>query len=385
MKNMHILTATLLFLSLSGIAQQGIVRNDIAPEKAIYQRQDGGVLLTFRDTYTYDEYEYFLTEVLTELEDLGTWVPYSRRTYEYDYSNRPITIVTERWDNGWVNQDQEIINYNGNSFPPQIHTQLLQTWQNNNWVNVTQRIYDYEEVMTILVKDWITDHWGNHYLYTYTPNGEEETILLQFWKDGAWQNQEQDLVTYNSNREVKEIVHTVWDLPNWNNETLYQYEYDGPYQLSRITITQWDNGGWSPTKFKTIHYTHDGMGNSLRALCESNYGGGEDNNTEIEMFYNEGQSILYENVCGVEMNYTDLTDLDEETTSRFALAPNPAYGYVKVLGEGLERSELYSLTGQKLGESQTPYLDLKGLASGTYLIKLYLQDGLVETHKLLVH
>lgn len=384
MKNMHILTAALLFLSFSSFAQQRILRNDIAPEKAVYQRQDGEVTLAFRDTYVYDEYEYFLMEVLTEYEDLGEWFPYTRRTYECDFNLRPVTIVTERWDDGWVNQDQLIIDYVGSSFPPKIHTQTLQTWQDDQWVNVTQRIYDYDPVTTILVKDWINDHYGNHYLYTYTREGDEETVLLQFWKDGAWQNQEQDLITYNENNEPKEIVHSLWDLPNWNNETLYQYEYDGPYQLNKVVITQWENGGWSSTKFKTITYNHDAMGNSLHAVCEANYSGGEERNTDIAMYYNEGDYTVYENIFEIEMNYTDVTDLEETATGRFTLYPNPAHGQVSVHGEGFERAELYSLTGQRLMESRIADIDLQGLATGAYLVKLYRNDGSVATQKLLV-
>ena len=384
MKTLNLLTAVLLLISLSSHAQQGGLRNDIAPEKAIYQRQDGEVLMKFRDTYTYDEYEYFLAEVLTELEDLGEWLPYTRRTYEYDNNLRPATIITQRWNNGWVNQDQVLIEYNGSGYPPKIRTKTFQTWENNNWVNVSQHIYDYEPVTTIIIKDWLTDHWGNHYLYTYTPEGDEETVLLQFWKDGAWQNQEQDLITYNDNHEVKEIIHTLWDIPNWNEETRYEYTYDGPYQLNKITITEWENGGWSSTKYKTITYTHDGMGNTLHAVCASNYGGGEANNTNIELFYNQGQSVVYENVFEVEMAYVDVTSVGETPTEHFTLCPNPTSDRVSVRGEGFERAEVYSLTGQRVLESRSADIELQGIAAGAYLVKLHRHDGKTEVQKLLV-
>ena len=398
MKRTILLTA-LLLAGIAGMAQQGIdhalvkkmlpsstngLRNDIAPDKAIYQWQDGGVTMKCRNTYTYDEYEYFLTEVLTEMEDLGQWIPLRRETYMVNVDLVPECILTQDWDGDWVNQSQILAEYTG-TYLPILQKETYQTWQGNNWVNQQQYTYTYDPVRTILVKDWFGDHWGNHYLYTFETEGQEASVLLQYWKDGAWQNQELETYQLNENGDIVECIHANWVNESvWVNDVRQQYEYDGPYQLSRMTITLWDNGAWSSTPSKTIQYEHDAMGNSLHAECESPLGG-EDRNTDIEMFYNEGESVLFEDVFEVELSYLDLTAVDETpATGRFTLCPNPANDHIMVQGEGLHHVALYNLTGQCVRECASARIDLQGLASGAYLIKLYHQEGQVETQKLLV-
>lgn len=400
MKRTTLLTALLLLLGYASMAQQGIDhtlvnkllptpssgwRNDIAPEKAIYQTQDGEVTLTFRNTYSYDEYEFFLTEVLTEMEDLGEWLPYRLETYEVNVDLVPERIVTQTWNDGWVNQSRVNLEYNG-TYNPILAKETYQTWENNDWVNQQQFTYDYEPVTTVLVKDWFNDHWGNHYLYTIESENLSATVLLQYWKDGAWQNQEREVYQFDENYDLIERVHANWvNESSWENDLRRRYDYDGPFQLSRMTLTQWENGGWSSTLFKTVQYEHDGMGNSLHAVCEPNYGGGEERNTEIEMFYNESESISFDNVFEVEMSYQDLTAVGETAAqAAFTLCPNPAFGRVRVLGEGFARAEVYSLSGQRLLESHTADLDLQGLATGAYLVKIHRHDGGTEVRKLLV-
>ena len=401
MKKHTLLTAMLLLFGFAGMAQQGIDhsliqkllpvsakgwRNDIAPDKAIYQTQDGEVTLTFRNTYSYDEYEFFLTGVLTEMEDLGEWLPYRLETREVNVDLVPESIVIQTWNNGWVNQSKDNLEYNG-TYNPILAKETYQVWENNSWVNQLQYTYDYDPIVTILVKEWQNNnHWGNLHLYTFESEGNLSTVLLQYWKDGAWQNQEREVYRYNENGDIAEIVHANWvNESAWENDLQRLYDYDGPYQLSRMTVTQWENGGWSSTLFKTVQYEYDGMGNSLHAVCEPNYGGGEERNTEIEMFYNEGESVSFDNVFEVEVSYQDLTAVGE-TADRavFILSPNPAFGRVRVLGEGFDRAEVYSLTGQRLMESHTADIDLQGLATGAYLVKVYRHDGNTEVRKLLV-
>lgn len=400
MKKLTLLTAILLILSAQGSAQQAIdrtvankmlrihhpeMRNDIAPEKAIYTTQDGEVLVTKSDTYTYDEDEYLLLSVETNLYDLGEWIPYALQTYEYDIYSNPSEVLTQRWDDDWINDSRVTVEYQSSGIPfPSKET--LQDWENNNWVNVKQYIYTYDPVITVLIKDWLGDHWGNHYLYTYEYDGEVTTVLLQYWKDGAWQNQEHDTYYFDDLDQTKEIVHRVWvNETEWQNEIHYVYQYDGPHQLNQITIAPWINGAWSTEQVKTLQYTNDGMGNSLHVESTSSYYAGEALNADIEVFYNEGESVVYHNVSEVEMTYVDLTHLSETAVqSHFMLCPNPACEHVVIRGEGFEHAEVYHLTGQRLLERRTADIDLQGLAPGAYLVKVYRRDGKTEVQKLLV-
>ena len=400
MKRLTVLTAILLLLSIAGTAQQKrenalvgkmlqthhpVLRNDIAPEKAIYTTQDGCTFITKSDLFSYDEDEHLLLSVETLLNDLGAWIPYALQTYEYDMYSNVSEILTQSWDDDWTNQSRVTMEYQG-SGSPLLSKEVFQNWENDSWVNVQQYIYSYDPVVTVLVKDWLGDHYGNHYLYTFESDGDVTTVLLQFWKEGAWQNQEIDIYSFDDLGQIKERIHRVWvNNTEWVNETEYLYQYDGPYQLSSVTIIQWEDGEWSNDLVKTILYTHDGMGNSLQAESTSNYYAGEALNADIELFYNEGESITYKQVFEVEMSYLDLTHLGEASAERpLTLCPNPASDRVVVRGEGFGHAEVYSLTGQLLMESRTPNMELQGLASGAYLVKLYRLDGGTEVQKLLV-
>ena len=401
MKKLTILSAMLLLLSVQGTAQQNMsralvkkmlqahhpeMRNDIAPEKSTYTTLQGDASVTKSDIFFYDEDEHLLLSVETRLGNQADGLPFALQTYEYDMYSNLSEVLTQLWDGSeWTNQDRVSIEYQHQGLPfPSKET--FQTWQDNNWVNVKQHIYNYDPVITVLVKDWFGDHFGNHYLYTYESEGDVTTVLLQFWKDGAWQNQEYDTYYFDENLQTKEIVHQVWENNMaWQNEFNYRYLYDGPYQLNQITIVPWINGAWSTEQVKTLQYTHDGMGNSLHAISTSSYYTGEALNANIELFYNEGESIVYENVSEVEMIYVDLTHLGETPAEGpLTLCPNPALGQVVVRGEGFEHAEVYSLTGQRLLVSRSATIELQELATGAYLVKLYRLDGSVATQKLLV-
>jgi len=364
--------------------QMRATRNDIAPSRILYTVVDGEVLLNYNDTFSYDEYEYYLSQVLTKFEDLGTWYPTTLTTYQYDFNLMPTEILKQRMESDWVNDELTTIQYNGDDFMPMIEEELFQRWENNTWVNVSKNTYTYEPEVTILVRDWNGNNFENHYLYTIVAEFNNTSIMLQYWNGGAWQNQEKLNITYNDNQEIISSVTQTWDNPNWVDHEKAEYSYDGPYKLSKVTKTLASNGQWNPEKVKTITYEYDGMG-SKHAIVESNYGGWEEQNTDIEMFYNEGESILYENVHEVEANYTDVTQVDEQPSSnQVSVAPNPATHSIVVNAERFTKAEVYNITGQKVMESLTPSINLNGLTAGTYFIKVYQDDNATNVQKLVV-
>ena len=396
-KHITILMA-LLSLSFLGFAQSNIdlrlvnkaldpqqmraTRNDIAPARTIYNVVDGEILLSYRNIYSYDEYEYYLTNVITQFLDLGQWLPYRNTSYEYDFNLMPIEILTQRMEGDWVNDELCTLEYGGDDFIPRLEEEIIQRWENNDWVNVRKYSYNYDPGISILVQEWNGTSFGNHYLYTIEEEFDNTTILLQYWNGGAWMNQENMEITYNENHEISQSITQTWVNEAWSNHEKVDYYYNGPYKLTKVTKTIWDNGQWASNKVKTINYEFNWMG-STHAICESNYGGWEEQNTDIEMFYNEGESILFENVREVEVDYVDVSSLNEQPSSAVVIAPNPTSSYVEVTAEHFLKAEVYNLTGQKVLESLTPTITLKGLASGTYFIKVY-HRGAPDLQQLIV-
>jgi hypothetical protein len=64
--------------------------------------------------------------------------------------------------------------------------------------------------------------------------------------------------------------------------------------------------------------------------------------------------------------------------------PIPAENEIQIQAEGFQKAEIYSLTGQKLMESQSEKMNVSVLPSGIYLLKVFDRAGNVETQKLMV-
>lgn len=393
-----ILLTVLVVLSMAGTAQHSIdmrlvekalhpnqtrsLRDDIAPFRAQYYVNEAAIV-NFRDVYSYDENEYYLTEIKTDIQDLGSWIPYSMTTYDYDYNLMPVEIVTQKWDDGYVKDKRSLISYIGD-FDPLIHEEVFQKWENGGWVNTIKHMYSYEPEQTILVKEWNGNNFENQLLYTIENQGLVTTILLQSWNGGAWMNEEKQEITYNHNQEIQERVIMKWTSPTWTNDEKHVYEYESSYKLNKIIKSVWENGAWSSDKIKIINYNHVGF-NSVYAVCEANYGDGDNLNDDIELFYNGGLSVTYKHIHEISMDYVDLTKIAEYTTSsRFTVAPNPAHDQILINGEQFMKAELYSLTGQKVLESSTSEITLNGISAGAYLLKIQNQTGKVETQKVLI-
>lgn len=397
MKRFTILMSALLCMGIAGYSQQHIdmnlvrtllgkhypkaLREDIRPEKTEYYANEDATV-RFRDSFDYDEDEGFLTEKNTYMQDLGEWQLYGKESYTYDYSNRPEEILSQAWDNGWVNSSRLTMTYEGFDSDLLKET-LLETWQDGAWQDFEKSIYDYNLTTTILVKEWTGTTWMNHWLYTYETIGNQMVLTLQYWQGGAWQNQEQQRYTLNDNDEVESIIFTLWDNTGWQNVEKHDYEYQGSHP-NQIIITPWENGAWSSDHRKAITYTLDAMGNSTRAICEANYGGASNLNADIEMFYGDGMSLLYNNVHEVQAEYSGVSAVDESLDHGISLYPNPACDQVTVRCEHFVKVEVYNLTGQRVAESNSPMISVKGMASGTYLVEVYQSDGPTEVQKMLV-
>lgn len=364
--------------------QQGITaRNDIAPIKATYQTVNGSSITKYRDDFAYDEYEYFLTQKTTRVQNGASWNYYMVTNIEVDYNNNPIEEITQKYTGDyWLNDTRVTMTYDEVGFIPFLKEEIFEKWEESDWVKQHKYIYDYDPVVTIIVKDWNGNTWENHYLYTIEGTANETTVLLQYWLGGAWQNQEKSVFVYNALGNEQTITFMEWSNATWVNAEQHSYEYDSQDHLSKITKKGWENGNWSSTNFQTLNYTSDGMGNSLNAYCRAN--GSVSSNTDITMYFNHGESIDYEDIQEISMEYSDLSSVSEHAANQYSVYPNPTENSIEILGEQFLKAEVYNLEGQKLMESWNRSLDLKPLSSGAYLLRIHNTDGTIETQKVLV-
>ena len=78
-------------------------------------------------TYSYDEYDYYLLEELTQKKVGSNWENDELITYEYDWSGNPSMILVQEWENGaWVNEEISNCTYNDDGTPDEI---IIQEWE----------------------------------------------------------------------------------------------------------------------------------------------------------------------------------------------------------------------------------------------------------------
>ena len=87
---------------------------------------------------------------------------------------------------------------------------------------------------------------------------------------------------------------------------------------------------------------------------------------------------------GVRVTYIDVTGVEETTQASFSVYPLPAENEIQIQTESFQKAEVFSLTGQKLMESQQSKMNVSALASGVYLLKVYDQAGKAETQRIVV-
>lgn len=104
-------------------------------------------------------------------------------------------------------------------------------------------------------------------------------------------------------------------------------------------------------------YSNPNAVNSIQTACDSGLRAGQTEDYTL--------NILASNLATSEVS----------KKSSGKVYPNPASGSVTIKTEtGLEKYEVYSLTGQKLLEGTSGVVSLESLTSGTYLIKIFTVD-----------
>ena len=73
----------------------------------------------------------------------------------------------------------------------------------------------------------------------------------------------------------------------------------------------------------------------------------------------------------------DGTGVDENMVIPIDVYPNPTDGLICIDVEGLDRVEVYSITGQFIKEFKSNEIDIAGQEAGTYLLKVFTSSGLV--------
>ena len=350
------------------IAQQRFQRDDdsmFEPVSANYTDSEG----EYQVTYSYDEYDYYLLEELTQVKNGSNWENYELITYEYNWMGNPSMILTQEWENGaWVNEEMQSCTYNDDGTPNEF---IIQEWENGAWVNDTKVNYTYtDDVTRILYSEW-SGVWNAEDLITITYSMDGYELVEQYMQQGAWQNEARMLVSYNDDFNVAVEIVQEWEDNSWVNVMRMNYNYEGLVYTSVVSDV-W-TGDWG--EIAKTEYAYDSNGNATQGVSYLMINGEWMSGfaTEIIMpyAYNEKSKEFY--ASEVTMVYADITLSTNEMTDNpaFNLYPNPASGMISVNGEGFEKAEIYNIAGQKVMESSNAQIDVKALQAGIYMMKVF--------------
>jgi hypothetical protein len=351
----------------------------IVPLVANWETTEGG---EYRTTYTYDEYDFYLIEEMTKVNEGPDWEYFYRITYEYDFAGNVIEKLGEiDMGAGWENDAQAFFTYDGENLSEVVY----QEWENGNWVNDTKEVYNYNgSVITVLYWDWNGNNWASDELYTYTYDDLSVELVIQYMQGGAWQNDERQVRMFDMDGKTEEILDQDWAGTDWVNDDLTNYIYEGDVFITK-TVKDWTGTAWEDDKKFT--YTYDGNGNAVNGT--SFVFGGYDydwvqEDGDIEMTFGYGANSLEYYGYMVEIEYVDLTGMNENAQVGFVVYPVPAHGDVFVEAEDFQKAEIYSLTGQKLMESLRDRMNVSALSSGLYIMKVYDREGGCATQRFVV-
>ncbi|MCQ2304391.1 MAG: T9SS type A sorting domain-containing protein [Bacteroidales bacterium] len=320
-------------------------------------------------TYSYDEYDYYLLEELTQRKNGGSWENYELITYEYDWMGNPSVVLVQEWENGaWVNEEIQNCTYNNEGMPDEV---IIQEWENGAWVNEAKENYTYtDDVTRILTSEW-SGVWNAEDLITITYSMDGYEMVEQYMQQGAWQNEARMLVSYNDDFNIAVEIVQEWEDNSWVNVMRMNYNYEGLIYTS-VMYDLW-TGDWG--EFAKTEYAYDNNGNAKEGVAyvmiNGEWMGGFATDITMPYAYNEKSKVFI--ASEVTVDYADITLSTNEMTQNtaFNLYPNPANGMINVDGEGFEKAEIYNIAGQKVMESSNAQIDVEALQAGVYMVKVF--------------
>jgi hypothetical protein len=350
----------------------------VVPQTATWHTIDGE---KYRTTYTYDEYDYYLTEEFSEIDEGDGWRDFYQITYEYDFAGNVIEALgMSAYETGALENDAFASYTYENG---ELSEVIYQYWDGNDWVNDIKEVYNYNgDVSTVLYWEWNGSNWYSSDLYTYTRSGNTIELLMQYMQGGAWQNEEKDTFTLDFDENVTEILYELWQNNVWANFVKVIYHYNDEDCFDSKLIQGWmvNSSVWEDDIICSFSYVD---GNAVHGEAMKVVGGIVcDEELEMAYGYNAATKTFYGSE--VDITYVDLTGVNENNQGNFKVYPVPAENEIQIQAERFQKAEIYSLTGQKMMESVQETMNVSQLASGVYLLKVYNLDGNSETQRIVV-
>jgi hypothetical protein len=371
---------------------RNIYTNDFALRRVIdqiRQKNAGQVTYEGKKLMTYDQFSNMTQSLTRSLTPQNSYADAQKENRTYDGLNNPTELLYSEWTgaswrqltrfastftgtnvltegmqfydasiNGLKNGYQNVYSYDQNGF---LLSVLVQTWRNNNWVDVQKEFYSYnvngDMTQTIWqLWDTLTSTWVNSWRVPVMMNNRVvSSYTNQLWDNNGsfWEDQEKADFSFDANGNLLTENHFNKTFSGWVGSSRYSHTYDSRNLLTSTLSEHMNNGTWVNNSRRT--YTYQPQGNETVAF------------TEIW-----SPNLNSWNNFSLVKSYYDCTQvgLPENGNNKFSIYPNPAGDDITVLSPGrLVALSIYDVTGALMLSSDQSQIDVRSLAAGIYFLK----------------
>ncbi|MFD2785637.1 T9SS type A sorting domain-containing protein [Hymenobacter rubripertinctus] len=358
---------------------------------------------------TYDSQARLIQQVE---QDSATAANFSRSLYAFNARGQETSYTQQNWtNNAWVNNYRYLTDYDANGGETLFRSQR---WSGSAWVTEqayqTVNTYNAAGILTQRIdQELVNGVYVNSGRVTYTvTNGQWSSLLSEDWDNGAWVIDERilDIVWYDwANQQVASFRVQTFDGTNFVDDGRFSITYGANGSYVEIS-EEYLNGAWVNSRRYTT--TKDSQGNELAYVGEDwvnnawrqkygerstlVYGAG---NVLLRQARQEFDDVTRQYANTYRTNYSSFQTIvlaarNAALEARAVLYPNPTAGVVTldiagVQGSATARGEVYNALGQLVRQFTvlpraskiSTQLDLSGLQSGLYTLRLQTGDGTI--------
>ena len=256
--------------------------------------------------------------------------------------------------------------------------------------------------------------------YVYDNLGRRSEALLCFLENGAVTDEAKTVYEYNEDNNVSIVKESFLNNGSWREESKKEFFYDDQLDIDEIVFWGTNSlGVWIPES-KIVH-TYDNHQNCI--VSKQYYYDAEEWWLENEFSYYYDTTILSSNIAGLDFYfynlyninginkfcrnkllysddgwgkhdgqsersqkifyYSTITGIDEMPEILLNIWPNPVDEVLYLEAEELQQIEIFSLDGKCIMTiaNSLESVNIRGLASGCYLLKATTKNGCVVTQK----
>ena len=334
-----------------------------------------------QEWYISGKYEYsYLNGEISEIMHYSytneTWVQIHKMTRTFDVDMNVLSQLTMSYNNNqWINSTRELYEYeDGNRIQ-----RTFEMYEDDEWLYYYRMLYTYQIdfLITETQEDYFDGVWYPFYTKTYTYENDLISEILAVYGSGIEISEE---YSYNEYDMLIQILIQQWENENWENVERTTKEYDANMWLVRDFTEQFINNEWMI--YRDEEMVNDEHGNETEKIIT----------VWDEGVFNFSQIIYktYEAYADAEQEYV--------VAKKLSIYPNP-FNPVTTISFDLSRSEydnaeviIYNAKGQKVttlpvdipGTGTSVSWNAEGHSSGVYFVKLVTDGKAAATKKMLL-